>query len=567
MEGNEAGPLSPRRQGRIRAVEGILRSIEAGGASRAGDNALRRLRAAAARPPRRFWIAAAGAALLAAAGAAALLQRPRSPAETPFRLSEISGQGVTEEPQGARPARPGDELLPGRGLRLAGASCGARLTRSDGSTLLLEGDASLSAGYHPADLVLLQGQISADIHTAPSVRPLTVTTPAAKIEVLGTRFTIAAQGQAARVEVQRGRIRLTRLADGRSLSVAEGHGASVAPGRELKADSSPAPWWNRGWPYRRRLTLAAPEGGETLRDFPLMVLLDGRRIDTGDANRGRSLRFVGADGRTVLPHEIESWDEAGTSCVWVRVPEVGPASPVEPIWMYWGGPAADGAPGSAAVWDARFRLVYHLADAPGAPARDSTARARHGAGTSAKVVAGIAGWARSFDGRRDYIDTGEAEDLAQWTLEAWVRSPAAPGHEKAAGPIMRQNNYQMSWDHFTPQSAGAVSLRIAGVWHSAAFGDLGADRWYYLAGTFDGRMLKAYLDGRPASAVAAPGAPDPSPETAKIARHAQYGDAYFRGVVDEVRVSNAARSEGWIRAQYRSMKDALVTFGRAEHIR
>ena len=50
------------------------------------------------------------------------------------------------------------------------------------------------------------------------------------------------------------------------------------------------------------------------------MLLKSDRIDYGQThNNGRDLRFVDANG-TVLPHEIESWNQSGISLVWVRVP-------------------------------------------------------------------------------------------------------------------------------------------------------------------------------------------------------------------------------------------------------
>ena len=64
---------------------------------------------------------------------------------------------------------------------------------------------------------------------------------------------------------------------------------------------------------------------EELTDFPVLVVLDSERISyTETLDEGQDIRFVDADG-TMLPHEIESWNEAGSSYVWVKVPSI-PAS-------------------------------------------------------------------------------------------------------------------------------------------------------------------------------------------------------------------------------------------------
>jgi hypothetical protein len=38
----------------------------------------------------------------------------------------------------------------------------------------------------------------------------------------------------------------------------------------------------------------------------------------------------------------------------------------------------------------------------------------------------------------------------------------------------------------------------------------------------------------------------------------------FDGSIDEVRVSNTAKSADWIEAQYESMSDSFITFGNEE---
>ncbi len=43
---------------------------------------------------------------------------------------------------------------------------------------------------------------------------------------------------------------------------------------------------------------------------------------------------------TLLAHEIESWNESGTSYVWVSVPQIDASSGTDYIWMYYGNAAA-----------------------------------------------------------------------------------------------------------------------------------------------------------------------------------------------------------------------------------
>ena len=75
------------------------------------------------------------------------------------------------------------------------------------------------------------------------------------------------------------------------------------------------------WQFRRELTFDNSSRAEHLIDFPVLVKLDATRIDYGQTqDNGEDLRFFDGTGTRPLAHEIELWDESGTSYVWVKVP-------------------------------------------------------------------------------------------------------------------------------------------------------------------------------------------------------------------------------------------------------
>ncbi|NIM51397.1 MAG: DUF2341 domain-containing protein, partial [Gemmatimonadales bacterium] len=55
----------------------------------------------------------------------------------------------------------------------------------------------------------------------------------------------------------------------------------------------------------------------------------------------------------------EKWDEAGTSWVWVKVPQIDGSSNTDYIWMYYGADASDGQ-NAADVWSQGYVSVWHL---------------------------------------------------------------------------------------------------------------------------------------------------------------------------------------------------------------
>ncbi|MCI0724542.1 MAG: DUF2341 domain-containing protein [Acidobacteria bacterium] len=122
-------------------------------------------------------------------------------------------------------------------------------------------------------------------------------------------------------------------------------------------------WWKADWKYRHLLTLKGD--GPELRGFPALVVLDSARFDyTAAQSKGKDLRFVDAQGQ-VSPYEIEEWNPAGLSYLWVRVQRLSAAP--NHIWFYYGNPEAVGEQRPEGVWDSAFRGVWHLGEDPLGP--------------------------------------------------------------------------------------------------------------------------------------------------------------------------------------------------------
>jgi concanavalin A-like lectin/glucanase superfamily protein len=162
-------------------------------------------------------------------------------------------------------------------------------------------------------------------------------------------------------------------------------------------------------------------------------------------------------------------------------------------------------------------------------------------------VDGIVGMALEVDGVDDYVDTGYTEDLAEWTISCWTKSPAAPDPAGSpAGPLHREKNYQINWNHSQDAFRAAVGLATANGWFGANFGDLEADTWYNLAGSYDGEDLKAYKNGVLMATNSDPSGPtNAETNSLKLGRHAA-AEQYFAGSVDEAMVYDRVLSGGEI---------------------
>jgi ferric-dicitrate binding protein FerR (iron transport regulator) len=200
---------------------------------------------AASRPiARSRWnprLLAAAAALLVAAGlgTVAILQAT-SPTLTLVRATG----GITWSPAGGLPQTGPEAGTPlGAGtILLEGAESCAELGFRDGSILTLSGPSEVTIpGGSGKRLYLRRGSITIEARPQPANRPLVLRTPTADVEVVGTCFSLTAEGVQTTVAVDAGKVRLRRLVDGAAALVPEGQVAVATLDATAPLESRPAP--------------------------------------------------------------------------------------------------------------------------------------------------------------------------------------------------------------------------------------------------------------------------------------------------------------------------------------
>jgi hypothetical protein len=173
---------------------------------------------------------------------------------------------------------------------------------------------------------------------------------------------------------------------------------------------------------------------------------------------------------------------------------------------------------------------------------------------------GKRGGAVQFDGVRDFIDTGWADNLATWTVGVWVKGKSAPTRAQPPnGLVHREYNFQINWDHYKPEFRGAAAVRIGIAWHPVSFGNLDGGIWYHLVATFDGESIKAYKDGVLVDEDSqAYGRPNVEAATLKLGRHA-VDQGYFAGTIDDVCIFSYALSVDEVKALYSGTTPTALT--------
>jgi hypothetical protein len=313
---------------------------------------------------------------------------------------------------------------------------------------------------------------------------------------------------------------------------------------------------------------------QNLLDFPvLVVLFDPDRIEYGSTqDQGQDIRFLDDGGSVPLSHEIEQWDEGGSSFIWVKVPQIDALSDTDFIWMYYDHGSAGNGEDPPGTWNAGYRAVWHLNElvsdgGTSGSHLDSTDNANHGSQNRNGPGPGISSGGQQFDGSEDYIRVG---NLGLWitgdqiTLGAWARPSGSLcnwPHVIGAGSDGRY--WQIMWETAEDHWHGA--LRIDGTWTFMDGAPGTFDDWNYVVLRYNGTSIDFFVDGDLLVGHDRTGNLDVLTSTLRIGDNPNLSPRDFGGDIDEVRISEVARSDGWIRAQFLSMSDAgFVSYGSPE---
>lgn len=309
---------------------------------------------------------------------------------------------------------------------------------------------------------------------------------------------------------------------------------------------------------RMKISFSGYNPTGTLAFVPVLVTLStnvpGLSYSRFASASGGDLRFTDAAGFQLIPHEIDEWNAAGTSFVWVQVPQLKDTN--DWLWAYWGNPLATNPPAwswNGLVWLSGYQAVWHLKET-GFPYLDSAQQHSILAGTAPGSAAGIVGHGVKFDGSTQYLNAGIVNLSNAFVFSAWVKvDPAGadiqticankPGGWNTDGFALYVNTYQTS-DHKLLFESGdgtngqlaatAANLVTPGVWHQvAAVVDKNAN------------SVRLYLDGVDQTQVSALQADFNSQAQLELGRFTD-GSYYFKGGLDEVRLEQGMRSPDWI---------------------
>jgi|GEM_PF-4853465 len=354
--------------------------------------------------------------------------------------------------------------------------------------------------------------------------------------------------------------------------------------------------WLSGWANRVKIGIDHTDITSALSNFPVLIYLsDSSGIYDDDVtfvfdelgSDSMKIAVTASDGITQRYVEIEKWDASGKEAwLWTKIPDISSSRDTD-FYLYYDstqtgnteyvggtekGPAEN-------VWDSSFKAVWHLDETTGGAGaiKDATSNNNDGTdgGSPTFGAVGKIGNAISFDGSDDYVNVGSSSSLDNIevkTVSAWIK--LADIDEANAIVAKGSEVAQIGWFLFydsDPTRRHRLSF-IQGwnepaEWHTAN-GTVDPDTMYHVAVTYDRGSTAndpvLYIDGvsmavterfSPSGTIGDDGALDCY--IAKYGVEALFGE----GIIDEVRISNPARSAAWIKASYESGRDDLLDFG------
>jgi hypothetical protein len=305
-------------------------------------------------------------------------------------------------------------------------------------------------------------------------------------------------------------------------------------------------------------------GTNDLANYPLTVILtdaDLRTTGNGGLVNNSSGYDIGfypdcSGSGAPLKWEVEAYSPATGAIVAHILRPTLSHSVNDAVGMFYGGSYSSFQSTASSVWNAGYKGVWHLGDGSSLSVADSSglnSAVNHGAGATAGQVDGAASFASAGS---QYVDLGAAsaiEVAGPLTVEVWAEFADVSLYKTLIGnlDLSGMGGYELilsTGPKMYLQTSGGGTFHFTG-----SDSNITPGLWYHIVGTYDGTIGNIYINGLAQSSPFSSAAALPaSSKNVSIGRRTDGATDYFNGLMDEVRLSNVARSADWILTEYRN---------------
>jgi hypothetical protein len=195
--------------------------------------------------------------------------------------------------------------------------------------------------------------------------------------------------------------------------------------------------------------------------------------------------------------------------------------------------------------------AWAFAAGSGTIAADSSGSGNAGTLENATFGTGHTDGGLALNGTNARVTVADANSLdlkTALTLEAWV-NPAALGSAYRTVLLKERGTTNLAYALYASSDTGKPSLQIqaGSSIELRAPAALPLNTWSHLAGTYDGSMLRLYVNGTLVATKVASGSVAVTASPLRLGANAIWGE-WFNGALDDVRVYNRALTGGEILA-------------------
>ena len=218
------------------------------------------------------------------------------------------------------------------------------------------------------------------------------------------------------------------------------------------------------------------------------------------------------------------------------------------------------------VWDTNFLAVYHLNEAPSATVIDSTGNADGTANTMdyTDLITAQVGNGLSFDGNSDYVGMADKADFSgNFTISQWV-NPAQT--QLQYSNIIRKHAANNGGWGIEQNSTNTNQYYCFYVTNTNTFQGnpitttLTHSTWQKFDCILNGTTLKHLVNNSQTATGTVTGVPASTVSEFVIGKWSNNTARYFNGSLDEIRLSDIARTDDWLSTEYNNQNSASTFY-------
>jgi len=315
------------------------------------------------------------------------------------------------------------------------------------------------------------------------------------------------------------------------------------------------------WQYYKTFTIDSTKIDGNLTNFPITVILDSGNFNFAHARSdGYDIGFTDSDGNEIA-FEREEHDSSNQRATYhVKIPSVSSSSSTT-FKMYYGKSDAINREDITSVWDSNYVFVNHLNDS----LLDSTSNNNDGTNYGSTVVNGMTGKARNFNGSQRILVPQDNSLAPTAALTYICLFKPTQNQAQYAKPIWYGQNSSSPWGPYGIQMNNADNyprVTTDGVANNIGPITISLNNYHLFSAKYDGSHFTVFYDLDTSTTEAQTGTIDNYDTSNGLG----IGDKYqtgqeFVGEIDEIRISNIARSDDWLNAEHESLFDNLITYG------